>query len=170
MRITKGTRTSVRILVSSLAFVGVGLLAWQSVAQSSVAEIVKTRQEDMKKMGSSFKYVVPIVKGESDDLSVAVAPLTAVSEIAKQIPSLFPPGSGHDAVAESRAKPEVWTKRAEFEAAATQLADESGKLLAAAKANDLAGFKAQFKAYASACGGCHEGPSKDGGKFRYAKE
>ena len=49
------------------------------------------------------------------------------------IPSLFPPGSGTD---KSKAKPEIWQKWPEFEAAAKNLGVQAEKLRDAARAKN----------------------------------
>ena len=94
--------------------------------------------------------------------------IVAVSPHTDQV-TKFPPGTDRDAVASSRAKPEIWTQWAAFEAAANKLAEESGKLIDAAKSNDSKVFRAQIKAFGQACNGCHKGPTKEGGKFRFPK-
>ena len=136
-------------------------------AQSSPSQMVKERKALMKSMGGGFGPVIAVIKGRTTDLTDAAAAAEAVSGEAKRIVALFPAGTGRDAVPESRAKPEVWSRRAEFEAAAGRLAAETAKLAAAGKSNDLAAFKAQFRPVAKSCGGCHSGKSSKGGKFRF---
>ena len=139
-------------------------------AQTAMAELVKKRQESMKQMGKAFRPLVDIAKQQSTDYDAAVASAEIMNRNAKQIIANFPPGSGRDVVPDSRAKPEVWSKHAEFEAAAEKLVDESVKLIDAAKSRDYETFLAQFKAYGAACGACHDGPRKSGGKFRFEAE
>ena len=100
----------------------------------------------------------------------AVASAETISTNAKKIVANFPPGTGRDAVPDTRAKPEIWSRRAEFEAAAAKLVEESDKLLAAAKSNDAAALRAQFGPFGQACGGCHEGPVRSGGTFRFERQ
>lgn len=159
-----------RVLVlASVAFLLAGTSLVAS-ADSNVDAIVKERQDLMKKMGGTFKIIVPVVKEENTNIADAVPAAQTVNDLAKKIVTMFPPGSGRDATPETRAKPEVWSKRPEFEAAAEKLVEESAKLVEVAKTNDIEALRAQFKVYAAACGGCHEGPSKSGGKFRHEKE
>lgn len=139
-------------------------------AQMAMAELVKQRKDLMGQMGKAFRPLVQIVKHESDDYDAAVASAEIMNRNAKQLVALFPPDSGRDVVPDSRAKPEVWSKRAEFEAAVEKLVAESAKLIDAAKSKDYETFQAQFKAYAAACGACHDGPKKTGGKFRFESE
>ena len=69
------------------------------------------------------------------------------------IPSLFPAGSekGDD----TKALPEIWSNRAEFEKDAANLTTQAEKLVQLAEADDKAGFATQFQATGQACGACH---------------
>lgn len=71
---------------------------------------------------------------------------------AAAIPGLFPVGSGGG---ESRARPEIWTNRADFDAKARALRDAATRLLDRARAGDTAGFAAQADAVEAACNACH---------------
>lgn len=132
--------------------------------------LVKERQELMGQMGKAFGSVKPILKGENPNVIDAVTSAETWHTNAKKILASFPVGTDRDSVEGSRAKPEIWTKRAEFDAAANTLVAESAKLIEAAKSNDINAFRAQFKPFVQACGGCHKGPRKEGGKFRFPKE
>ena len=138
-------------------------------SQSQTSALVKHRQSMMKQMGLTSRVFVPILKGQNKNVRDAVAAAATVNTIAKQISAIFPQGTGRDAVPGSRAKPEVWSQRGEFEAAAAKLVEESGKLISAASTNQIQTFRTQFKAFVTACGGCHSGKAARGGKFRFAK-
>jgi cytochrome c556 len=56
----------------------------------------------------------------------------------------------------SRAKANIWTERAKFDAAAKKLQEEAAKLAVAAKANNPEALKAAFGATAGACKACHD--------------
>ena len=65
----------------------------------------------------------------------------------------------------SRAKPQIWTKRAEFEAAAKNLQTLAEKLRDAARAKDAATTQELMKAFPKqTCGRCHT-PMSDGTSF-----
>lgn len=143
------------------------------VAEDAVAQneaLVKERQELMGQMGKAFGPVKPILKGENPNVTDAVASATTWHTNAMKILASFPAGTDRDSVAGSRAKPEIWAKWAEFEAAANKLVEESAKLVEAAKSNDINLFQAQFKPFVQACGACHKGPRKEGGTFRFPKQ
>ncbi|HEY0413774.1 MAG TPA: cytochrome c [Allosphingosinicella sp.] len=69
------------------------------------------------------------------------------------LPSMFPAGT---ALPESKAKPAIWTARADFEAKAAAYAAAAGKLAAAAQAGDKAAFAAAFRETGGACKACHD--------------
>ena len=159
-----------KIVLAGFVAILMALVVTSDVAsQSQTSALVKHRQSMMKQMGDTAGVLFPIFKGQKNNFGDAVVAAATVFTLAKQITSVFPPGSGRDAAPGSRAKPEVWSKRAEFEAAAVRLVQESGKLIDAAKSNQIETFRTQFKAFGAACGECHSGREDKGGKFRFPK-
>lgn len=69
------------------------------------------------------------------------------------IPGLFPAGSGGE---DSRARPEIWSNRADFEQKAADLSAAATGLLQRARAGDSAGFAAQADRVEAACTACHQ--------------
>jgi cytochrome c556 len=67
------------------------------------------------------------------------------------IPGLFPAGSQGD----SRARPEIWRNKADFDAKAEALAAAATELARRGEAGDTAGYAAQAKVVQSACAACH---------------
>jgi len=149
------------------AAIGIPVLA----QQMAPADAVKARQDLMKGLfPNHFRAFVAIARGESTDIaSLPEKTQLAVAEVRK-LPALFPPGTGREAVPATRGKPEIWSERAEFEANAAKLADETAKLGDIAKGGNLDAVKAQVAAVNQACTGCHGGPPKSGGKFRFEAE
>lgn len=76
----------------------------------------------------------------------------------RAIPGLFPAGTGPADLAEgvTGAKPEVWSNRADFEARAAAFAAEAQKLSDLARADDAAGFAAQWTVVRASCQSCHD--------------
>ena len=140
-------------------------------AQTAPAQIVKQRQEAMKANWTDYyRDIAQTLRSPNPDLALVATKAAAASEHVKKFYDLFPPGTGHDAVSESRAKPEVWTQRADFDADLKALVDTSNTMAADAKKGDLEKVKADWTATAKACGGCHGGPEKSGGKFRFEEK
>jgi len=147
------------------------LLAGQTSFAQTPAQIVKERQDAMEENWTGyFKDIAQTLRTDSPDLAMVATKATQGSEHLKKIRPLFPPGTGRDVVPTTRAKPEVWTQRAEFDAALTALIDASATLGEDAKKGDLTKVKADWTETAKACGACHGGPLKSGGKFRFEKE
>jgi cytochrome c556 len=147
------------------------LCTGQGTFAQSPAQIVKERQDAMEKNWTDYyRDIARTVRSDSPDLALVATKAAQASEHVKKFRQLFPPGTGRDAVPASRAKPEVWTLRADFEAALTALIDGSDAIGDDAKKGDLEKVKADWTNLAKACGACHGGPEKSGGKFRFEKE
>ena len=115
-------------------------------------QIVEERQQVMKKNGEAWKHVQDQLKAGTIE-GIATDAQTMASN-GKMIPALFPQGSMTD---KSKAKPEVWQKWPEFEAAANNLVAQSEKLRAAAQSNDKAAVETVAKDFGrQACGTCHQ--------------
>jgi cytochrome c556 len=145
--------------------------AQTSHAQTSPAQIVRQRQDAMDQMWPGYyKDIAGTLRSPSPDLALVATKAAAASAHVKQAAQLFPPGTGRDVVPTTRAKPEIWTQRADFEAALTALIDATNTMGDDAKNGDLEKVKADWTAAAKACGACHGGPKKAGGKFRFEEE
>jgi cytochrome c556 len=123
-------------------------------AQTAPVDVIATRQAGYDLMASALGAVNLGVKANVEVKSFAGAG-SAMAAWAKQIPSLFPPGSDKGS-RPTKAKPEIWTDWATFEKDAAALDTASTKLVELAKANDTAGFTAQLKVVGAACGACHK--------------
>lgn len=63
-------------------------------------------------------------------------------------------GEGTDK--DTKAKPEIWTNRADFDAKMDKMVGEAQKLPAAVRAGDMAAFKKQVGDVGAACKACHD--------------
>ena len=63
-------------------------------------------------------------------------------------------GEGTDK--DTKAKPEIWTKRADFDAKMDKMTTETAKLPAVARSGDVAALKTQVHAVGEACKACHD--------------
>lgn len=139
-----------------------------SWAQSAPATAVKERVQIMKSLWPDYYRPMSLAaRGESNDFAGITSKAAQASEALKKAALLFVPGSARSAVPESRAKPEIWTEKAEFDAAFADLITETNAMGVAAKSGNVDTIKAQFAKIAKACGACHGGPTKSGGKFRF---
>ena len=144
-----GFVTVTAVMVVSLTS---GVIVGCATAQKKTPEqLVEERQQLMKDHGAAWKHVQDQLKagtlaGVADDAQ-------KMSDNAKKIPALFPEGSMTE---KSKAKPEVWQKKAEFDAAAKNFGDQADKLKAAALTNNMDNVQAVAKDFGrNACGTCH---------------
>ena len=63
-------------------------------------------------------------------------------------------GEGTDK--DTKAKPEIWTNRADFDAKMDKMVGEAQKLPAVVRAGDMAAFKKQVGDVGAACKACHD--------------
>jgi cytochrome c556 len=162
------TRIVPAFLLALALFVWAGQYA---SSQTAPAQIVKERHEAMESLWrDSYRAIAATVRTDQPDLTLVATNAAKANETLQKLTTLFPQGTGRDVVPETRAKPEIWSNRAEFDAALTALADASKALANDAKAGNIDKVKADWTELAKACGGCHGGPAKSGGKFRFEKE
>jgi cytochrome c556 len=124
-------------------------------ATPAAQSVVTYRHVLMEGLGKHMKGASMIVKGEIDRPGDMLLHAHALSESARAIPTLFPKGS-EPAVIKSDSRPEVWTAWDDFLAKNKEYEAATQKLLDAAKANDLAAFKAAFGPVGASCGACHD--------------
>jgi cytochrome c556 len=112
------------------------------------------RESAMKGMGKEMGAIKKLVAGPAEDLGQVKQHAAVISETAKQIPGLFPPGSeGGD----SEALPVVWTDQAGFQKAAARLGELAAQLNASADTGDPKQVGAAFAAVGKeGCSGCHQ--------------
>jgi cytochrome c556 len=131
--------------------VAAGCASETKTRKAGSGDIVADRQRVMKLNGAAWGELQAKAKaGNLEGVAVSAETLALNSQ---QIPSLFPAGSLTD---KSKAKPEVWQKWPEFEAAAKKMETESEKLRDAARAKNEQLVQDIVKDYGrNACGACH---------------
>jgi len=96
------------------------------------------------------------VKGVADaggPTAAAVPEAEKIVQMARANPGHFPAGSG---AGDTKAKPEIWTAKADFDAKFKDLETASLKLVDVAKAGDAKALGAQFGAVGGTCKACHD--------------
>lgn len=136
-------------MFSKLAMAAV--LGLTMVAGTASADVVSQRKEGFKAHASNMKAVKAAV--DSGTASAAVDPAKAMVAWAKQIPEMFPEGSG---TGDTRALPAIWSDWAGFEKVFTDHLAAVEKLAAVAEAGDAAALGEQLKATGGTCGACHK--------------
>ena len=144
-----------RVVVASAVFLTSVLAtsAWGTTPAPTPQQVVDVRIEDMKKLGGNVKAA-----------SQAATPAEAKAKIAEAIAfsetivSRFPKGTGigDTGVTKTRALQDIWTKPAEFKAAADALMVVLKSVDAALGTGDKAKIEAAFNEVGKGCGGCHK--------------
>lgn len=140
-------------------------------AQSDVEDMVIERRELMRSMYEAFIPLLAIKHNQSTDLEKAGEAAGVIRDAMVKSMELFPAGSAKGELEGiwSRAKPDIWTKYSEFEAAASELISTTTKLADVASSGSVDDFKIQVELVERACTECHEFKASGGGKFRFAK-
>jgi cytochrome c556 len=138
------------LLCSLVALLGVGCATAQSMKVGS-GDVVADRQRLMKLNGANWADAQAKFKAGNIEAIAVNAETLALN--AMHIPALFPQGSLSE---KSNAKPEIWQKWAEFEAAARNMQAWAEKLRDTAKTKNAAATEAVVKDFGrQACGACH---------------
>jgi cytochrome c556 len=107
----------------------------------------------MKEQGAAWKNIQD--KTKAGQVKELVPDAEKLASTSKEIPSLFPEGSLNPE--KSAAKPEIWQKRAEFDAAAKNLETWAMKLRTTAESGNAEETQAVVKDFGrQACGTCHQ--------------
>ena len=77
-----------------------------------------------------------------------------VARWARALPTMFPDSTR--GVTPTRARPEIFANRADFEAKAAAYADAAERLAETARGGDRAAFAAQFDVTRQTCSACHD--------------
>jgi len=109
------------------------------------------RQRLMKNVGANWKEIQN--KAKANDIEGIAVNAEVLSLHAQRITGLFPEGSLAE---KSKAKPEIWQKWPEFEAAAKNLETRAGQLRDLAVAKNADAVQANVKDFGrQVCGACH---------------
>jgi len=127
-----------------------------AVAQTPKAEDqIKLRKAAYSLMGYTFGSLDAMASGKrpmnKDEATRNAELLAQLATIPK---GFF--GEGTDKAAETRARPEIWTKRADFDAKMDKMVQETGKLAQVARGGDAAALKKAVADVDTSCSNCHE--------------
>lgn len=148
-----------------LVAAGIGFVATLQV-DIAAADPIKTRKAVMKELSTHNKAIKKYLKGHKNAKKEArlgtpgdvELRAIAMAGLAKRMVAMFPAGTGMtDMPGKTRAKPEIWTEKAKFKAAAMTLAEWSEDLEQAALSGDKSKIAAAMKGFGkAACGTCHK--------------
>ena len=140
------------VMVTASLVVGIGAgCAGKSMSKTGSGDVVADRQRVMKLQGASWADIQ--AKAKAGNIEAIAVNAETLALTAQQIPVLFPEGSLTE---KSKAKPEVWQKWSEFEAAAKNLETQAAKLRDASRAKNEQLTQEIVKDFGrTACGTCH---------------
>jgi cytochrome c556 len=143
------------ITKNALAALAASIAVTSAAAQNMKPEDqIEVRQAAYTLMGYSFGSIAQMAQGKrpySKDDAVKYADLLA--QVATVPQGFF--GEGTDK-GDTRAKPEIWTKRAEFDEKMKKMLAEVAKLHEVTRTGDFEALKVQAKATGGTCGACHD--------------
>jgi cytochrome c556 len=139
------------IVIGGLALGIAAGCATKSMSKTGSGDVVADRQRLMKLQGASFADIQ--AKAKAGNIEAIAVNAETLALTAQQIPGMFPEGSLTD---KSKAKPEIWQKWPEFQAAAKNLEAQAEKLRDAARAKNEQLTQDLVKDFGrNACGTCH---------------
>ena len=136
--------------VLSAAAIGLTQVQAQAPAPTPVADVVAVRQAGMGVLYGTWRGLRTAVEAKADPKNYILA-MKGVAAFGRQIPALFPTGSGVGRIG----YPAIYEDRAGFEKAAADLVAAAEAGLKAAQANDAEAFATAVKAVNDSCGACH---------------
>ena len=133
-----------------------GAAGAQEDATLSPTEIVAARQAALMMSGVTMGSIKAALDAVAPAQSMGFSS-AALTRWAAALPGMFPAGTGSDALgAATKAKSEIWTDRAGFEASAGDYAAAAARLQELIAAGDTAGAQAQFMVVRASCQSCHD--------------
>ena len=122
-------------------------------AAQSPAQLVAARQAAFHLSGAAMGNMKAAIERGDDPKSQAYA-ARGVARWARALPTMFPPAT--EGIMPSRARPEIWASKPDFEAKAAAYAEAAERLAEVAASGDKAAFAAQHSATAATCAACHQ--------------
>ena len=135
-------------------------IALPAAAQFAKPEdAIKYRKAAFTVMGTHFGRVAAMANGRIPfDAKVAADNAEIANAMAKLPYAGFVPGSDKG---DTKAEPKIWTEMDKFNAAATKMQEEMGKLNVAAKGGNLDAIKAAVGETGKSCKACHDNYRKE---------
>lgn len=154
---------------------------WAATAVADDAErVIELRMAGFRDMGAAFKSIGDELKTAQPNVSRIRDAALVVRDYGKQIPDWFPSGSEPPpkpeqswldwlrsffssdqqfvtaSVYDTKAKLEIWQRRAEFDQAHHQFQSAADGLWATAQGSEVAAIKERYRATAKTCANCHD--------------
>jgi cytochrome c556 len=147
--------TMKNVTMRSLLAMGsmLAMLAPLALSAAEPENIIKYRQNVMKAVGGHTSAAGAIVEGKVDYKSDLAEHTRALQALTKDIPALFPKDSDFG---ETKAKDEVWSKRADFEKAAKNTKAKVEAFAKVVQGGNQQTIAISFKDVGESCKACHK--------------
>jgi cytochrome c556 len=128
-----------------------------STAQSSASaqHVIETRRDGFNTIGWASKAINDQLRTRTPDLNRIATAAATIDRWVPEIANWFPAGSGPESRLDTKALPEIWTKRTDFESLARQLVLESQRLKETAATQNVDAIRTQYSAVRQVCSRCH---------------
>jgi cytochrome c556 len=120
------------------------------------ADVIKARQAGFKELGGASKAVRDGFAASEMPMAIMQQSANKFKATAAAMPRWFPAGSGGTATLKSAAKPEIWSKPADFRTALNNFSTQANAFHAAVATGNADNIKAAFRSLGGTCKGCHD--------------
>jgi cytochrome c556 len=141
------------ILTGAVAALMLG--ATGAALAADVGGVIQARQAHYKAIGAASKGIYDELNKPTPDANVIQGYARTLDQLAPQIPSWFPAGSGPESGLKTHAKAEIWSQPAAFKTAADGFAAAARHFDLTAAGGDIGAIRAEYPTLTKACGNCH---------------
>ena len=121
----------------------------------SPADVVRTRIAGLRELGAAFKNVSDGMRGDPQIILIQQS-ARQIKNASNAMNGWFPAGSGPQRGIKTAAKPEIWTRAADFNTAKANFARQADAFQAAAASGNVANIRSAFRQLGGTCKGCHD--------------
>ena len=143
-----------RLLLAVTSVAGLATALPAAAQFQKPEDAIKYRKAAFSVMGAHFGRIGAMASGKVPFDAAAVASNAEIVAVMSKLP--YPAFIDGTSTGDTRAKPEIWSNRTKFDAAAVKMQDEVTKLNAAAKTGNFDAIKTAFGATGQACKACHD--------------
>ena len=147
------------LLMSGCALLGASIALPAAAQFAKPEDAIKYRKAAFTVMATHFGRVAAMANGKIPFDAKMAADNAEIATMMSKLPYAgFVPGTDKG---ETKAKPEIWTERDKFDAAASKMQEEMVKFNAAAKGGNIDTIKAAAGDTGKACKACHDNYRKE---------
>jgi len=135
----------------------IGALSAAAVAVAATpADTVRSRQQELKDLGASFKTVRDQLRVSAPDMAAIKTAGADIKAKADAMVHWFPKGTGPEVGIKTGAKPEIWNDAATFDQKRKDFVAAAGKFADLTASGDKAAIAGGVGQLGGACKGCHD--------------